>query len=380
LERLGWLFVAKARQSFDPGFYKLAEQCALCLETRQSQSPEALLLRGHALHSLHRFQEAEELAWDLVARRGLAFDHGLLGDVLMEQGKLDQAVTAYQTMLDLKPDLHAYARAAHVRWLKGDLEGALELMHMAAAASSPRDPESAAWVHARLALYQFQGAQLLEARLTCESALALQKDYPPALLLSGRLHLAEGDPALAVEDLTRAAQLNPLPEYQWVLAEALREAGQGDHARAVEQQLGRQGAVADARTFALYLATRQESPETAVRLATRELQERADVFTHDALAWALAAAGRFEDAWREMMLALAEGTQDARLFYHAALIAARSHRLTEARAWFDQAAAHLHFLLPSEREDLLLAALLGPETDSTAMAAAPVPTLAAPEE
>src|SRR5215475_14623038 len=28
LDRLGWAFVAKARESFDPGFYKLAEECA----------------------------------------------------------------------------------------------------------------------------------------------------------------------------------------------------------------------------------------------------------------------------------------------------------------------------------------------------------------
>src|SRR5262249_14100387 len=35
LEKLGWLFVAKARESFDPGYFKLAEQCAFCLESRQ---------------------------------------------------------------------------------------------------------------------------------------------------------------------------------------------------------------------------------------------------------------------------------------------------------------------------------------------------------
>src|ERR1700686_1424126 len=29
IERLGWLYVAKARESFDPGYYKLAEQCAV---------------------------------------------------------------------------------------------------------------------------------------------------------------------------------------------------------------------------------------------------------------------------------------------------------------------------------------------------------------
>ena len=39
LERLGWLYVAKARASHDQGFYKLAEQCALALEIADSKSP-----------------------------------------------------------------------------------------------------------------------------------------------------------------------------------------------------------------------------------------------------------------------------------------------------------------------------------------------------
>jgi hypothetical protein len=45
LERLGWLFIAKARESFDPGYYKLAEQCGLCLRARHPGQPEELLLR-----------------------------------------------------------------------------------------------------------------------------------------------------------------------------------------------------------------------------------------------------------------------------------------------------------------------------------------------
>src|SRR6266704_6778704 len=35
LERLGWLFVNKARATFDSGFYKIAEQCGLELSARQ---------------------------------------------------------------------------------------------------------------------------------------------------------------------------------------------------------------------------------------------------------------------------------------------------------------------------------------------------------
>src|SRR5947209_1414776 len=92
LEQLGWAFVAKARESFDPGFYKLAEQCAWCIEKRNPQSQEAMLLRGHVLQNLHRFKESETLSRRLVQRRGLSFDYGLLGDALMEQGRLNDAV------------------------------------------------------------------------------------------------------------------------------------------------------------------------------------------------------------------------------------------------------------------------------------------------
>src|SRR5215813_11961631 len=106
LEQLGWAFVTKARESFDPGFYKLAEQCALGIEKRNPQNQAAMLLRGHVLQNLHQFKESEALARRLVDQRGLGFDYGLLGDALMEQGRLKEAVEAYQRMMNLKPDLH----------------------------------------------------------------------------------------------------------------------------------------------------------------------------------------------------------------------------------------------------------------------------------
>ena len=167
LEQLGWAFVAKARESFDPGFYKLAEQCARCIEKRNPQSQEAILLRAHVLQNLHRFKESETLARRLVQQRGLSFDYGLLGDALMEQGKISDAVEAYQRMMNLKPDLRAYARAAHMRWLKGDLAGAIEAIQLAVSAASPSDAESAVWVNTRLAFYEFQAGRVDEAEQRC---------------------------------------------------------------------------------------------------------------------------------------------------------------------------------------------------------------------
>jgi tetratricopeptide (TPR) repeat protein len=353
LERLGWAFVAKARASFDSGFYKLAEACAEVLDSDSPGCAEGLLLRGHVFQNLHRFKEAESVARELVALRGLSFDHGLLGDSLMEQGRVKEAVAAYQTMVDLRPDLQSYSRIAHVRWLTGDLDGAIEMMQAAVGASSPSDPDSAAWANSRLASLQFQSGRKEEPRQTCQAALELREDYPAALLLRGKISLTQDDTEAAIADLERAVHLNPLPEYQWALAEALRAAGRDDEAAAVEGFLCKRGAVADPRTLSLYLATRGEDTDLAVRLAQQELQERSDVFTQDALAWALASAGRLDEARVHMTAALGEGTADARLFFHAAAIAFRSGQIEAAHAEFARAASLMDLLLPSERSALL---------------------------
>ena len=352
LEQLGWAFVSKARESFDFGYYKLAEQCAMAMEQNDPQNEAAMLLCGHVLDSLHHFHEAETLARQLVARRGLGFDYGLLGDALMEQGRLTEAVAAYQEMMDLRPDLHAYARAAHIRWLKGDLDGAIEAMNLAASTATPHDAESAAWVNTRLANYQLQAGNPAKAAQICNLALSFQTNYPPALLLRGKMLLLEGKPAEAVNALELADQLNPLPEFQWALADALYQAGRENEAAAIEAQLRRRGLARDPRTFALFLATRRESPDLALRLAREELASRGDVFTHDALAWALFANGNMDGAQSEMNLALAEGTQDARMFFHAAMIASQSGQTAKAQNWTKESEAIAQMLLPSERNEL----------------------------
>jgi tetratricopeptide (TPR) repeat protein len=367
LEQLGWEFVRKARESFDPGYYKLAEECALAMARTNGESEAAMLLRGHVLDSLHRFKEAETLARQLVERRGRGFDYGLLGDALMEQGRLDEAVAAYQQMMNLRPDLHAYARAAHVRWLKGDLEGAIEAMSLAAGAATPHDAESAAWVNTRLANYEFQAGHAELTAQLCDIALAFQTNYPPALLLRGKMLLAANHCSEAAGLLRTAAALNPLPEYQWALADALRESGRESEALEVETLLRQRGLASDPRTLALFLATRREAPETALRLGREELAARGDVFTHDAAAWALLSAGQVSEAQAEMSRALAEGTQDARLFFHAAVVAARSGNEAEAKEWAKKSQAIGQMLLPSERRELqALASQLGPASDSAA--------------
>ena len=352
LEQLGWYFVAKARSADDSGYYWLAQESGRCLEALEPDNLGAVLIQGHVLHQIHQFQEAEVLALRLVESRGSPFDYGLLGDVLMEQGHLDEAAAAYQSMVDLRPGLQSYSRAAHMRWLRGDVGGSVELMRMAAAAISPRDAEAAAWVHARLALYELQAGSIENALQASEAGLRFQADHAGALLARGRVLLASGQFQAAIDPLTRAVDHNPMPEVQWVLAEALDAAGRHAEARHVEADLVATGAARDGRTLALYLATRGELPDRALELAEGELRSRQDIFSLDAHAWALAAAGHAVRAQSVMARALAAGTQDGRLYYHAGAIAALAGHSEEACRRFGQAGAIEQTLLPSERRGL----------------------------
>jgi len=283
-------------------------------------------------------------------------------------------------MVDLRPGLQSYSRVAHMRWLKGDLDGAIEVARMAARAASPLDPESGSWSLTRLALYYFQAGSLADSKVACDSALGFSPDYPAALLLQGRMLLVANRAPEAVAPVQRAVERNPLPEFQWALADTLRAAGRVDEGAKVEAALKETGAQNDPRTFALFLATRGEQTELAVQLAQRELQYRADIFTHDALAWALAADGRPDEAWPHMEKALAESTMDARLFTHAGVLAAKLGRTTEAESWLTKAHGLQRTLLPSEQQQLAATlAALAARDEARSASPAGTKTIPAPE-
>lgn len=351
-EKLGWAYVAKARRTLDVGYYKLAEKTADVMDARFGASPEARLLRGHVFHQLHRFAEAEALARALVAERGLAPDYALLCDALMEQGKLAPAVEACQRLVDLRPGVEAYSRIAHLRWLKGDVAGATAMMETAERAASQRDPEGRAWLQVRLSGLALQSGDLPRALALAESAIGVVGSYPPALLARGRALLALGHAAEAAEVLSQAARLNPLPEYQWWQADALRLAGNEAAAAEAEQTLRERGGVADPRTLALFLATRNESIPKALRWAREESANREDSLTYDALAWALLAAGETGAARVASDRALAEGVRDARLLWHSGEIALASGDREAAERAFQAARPHAATLTPSERARL----------------------------
>ena len=369
LERLGRLYIAQSRLTYDDAGYQLADLCARLMELEQPGQPQTLLLRGHALLAMHQFHDAEEIGRQLILMRQEMVDYALLGDALMEQGMLEACLPIYQAMIDAKPCLPSYSRVANVRWLKGDLDGAIEMMEEAIACGSYREPEPMAWCTTRLAALVWQKGDGELALKIVKRAQEMVPDYAQALHLEGRILLGRGDAAAAVDLLRKATVKCPLPEILWALGDAEIACNHPAEAAAVFVQLMHTGESADPRSFAIYKATHGIDAEQTLDLAKSEMMVRRDVYSWDALAWSQLAAGEMDAAQFSISHALAAGTRDARLLLHAGIIAQRAGDPRAGRLLKD--ADELRpMLLPSEQRLL---------RDSLARAAAEPPGSSQPQ-
>src|SRR5262249_26977982 len=75
------------------------------------------------------------------------------------------------------------------------------------------------------------------------------------------------------------------------------------------------------RQLALFYADHDLKPEQAYQNARHEYEARKDIYGADALAWTALKAGQLDEAESAIRDALRLGTRDARIFYHAGMIA-----------------------------------------------------------
>ena len=105
-------------------------------------------MRAWSLLGQHRFAEALTLATALNTKvPDDLMVYGMLTDANIELGKYDDAEKSAQWMLDLRPgNIPALTRAAYLRELFGDIDGAIELMQSAFNRMPYQETEDRAWV------------------------------------------------------------------------------------------------------------------------------------------------------------------------------------------------------------------------------------------
>jgi tetratricopeptide (TPR) repeat protein len=328
---LAMALARRARETADPDYY--AQAAAALAESRRlaPDNPEADKIEAWVLLGRHEFARALEKARAINRRvPDDLMTYGMLVDAYVELGRYAEAEEAAQWMLDLRPGaVPGLTRAAYLREIFGDVEGALELMTTALEQVPARETEERAWILTQMAHLQLGGGRIERAHALVEEALRLFPDYHYALGELARVFERRGDHVREASILAERYRIAPHPENLFAWAEALARAGRTREARARFAEFERQArAEMDRgdnanRELALYYVDHARRPGEAVRVMEREIVRRRDVHTLDNYAWALFAVGRRDEARRYAAEALAVGTTDATIRRHAAVVLGR---------------------------------------------------------
>ena len=178
--RLARAYIVEGRDNGTHASFARAEKILDRVLKKAPEEKEALYLRAWAAMFRHCFTEAAAWAMKGIERYPDAgIFYGILSDSNLERGNMKNAVVLAQKMLDLKPDQGSYSRAAHLRSVYGDSEGAVELWQMAIRAGSA-DRVDTAWCYVELGNEHLKQGDAGKAEQAYRAASALVPGYPKA--------------------------------------------------------------------------------------------------------------------------------------------------------------------------------------------------------
>jgi tetratricopeptide (TPR) repeat protein len=347
---LGAAFFQRARETGDVEDFQLAEQAlnkSLALNNADFSAEPAYSTMAEVCMGEHRFSDAITYAQKALALgSGDLSSFAIVGDANADMGEYERAAIAY-SRLDISAESAAQPRNVYVRdsrtsylkWISGDAPGAIRLMQSAVAAGTEaRLPaENLAWLYYELGEYEFQAGGIGAANHAYLSALNIHPGDYRALAGLGKLRGSQGRFDQAIKLYQSAIAVVPMPMYVAELGDVYSQAGNTAEARKQYQlveyigMLGHINQVLHNRDLALFYADHDIKLDEALALAHKEFEVRHDIYTWDALAWALYKNGKYQEASDAMEQALRPGTRDALLFFHAGMIAGRLGQKSQAK-------------------------------------------------
>lgn len=311
--QLGSTHVELARVTFDPGHYPRAERALReSLRLKPDGNGEAMIGQAALANARHDFVVARD--WGRRAEQVLpdsAQAQGVLVDALTQLGENEAASASLQRMLDLRPGVASFTRAAYHFELRGRLVDARDALERALeSASSP--------VEAAFCRFHLGELDLDEGRLESAADQFSRADSLPGKAM---LAIRAGRSGDAVELYRELVAKVPSPEYLVSYGEALEASGRRDEARAqYDLALGQLRALGGDDLTAALIAADHGDPAEALRFAEKEWAKRQSVFSADAMAWALHVNGRSAEALPYADNAVALGWRDPEVVRHRAQI------------------------------------------------------------
>jgi tetratricopeptide (TPR) repeat protein len=337
-------FVQRVRETADPSYYLQAEtfvqkSLQITPDNLEGQKARIMILLGRG-----EFGQARVLAKAL--NKNTPDDvlvYGFIADADIALGDYEDADIAAQWMSDMRPgNVPGLLRGAALRRLYGDTHGAAEFLSQSYQQIAPTQTEDLAWTLTQMADLQLSTGDIDGAEKLLHSALQQFPGYYAILEDLARVQTARQHYSESVELLRQRNLKFPTAASRYALAEALERAGENTEAGLAYTDFATTARAringsdnANRELIFYYLGFGHDLAE-ALRIAQLEISRRHDVSTLDAYAWALCGNGRYEEAQKQVAAALAVGIREARIFYHAGVIAAKLHDSASAVRYFNQ--------------------------------------------
>jgi tetratricopeptide (TPR) repeat protein len=352
--KLAQQYLQRLRETGDLTYLNLASKAAhASLATLPpEQNVGGLTASAQVEYASHDFAAARDHALKLTQlepQKGYTYQ--ILGDSLLELGDYEQAATAYRTMENLSgiQGLTRSAieqRLARVAALHGDVSGARQHLKNALtlALDLPEPPaETVAWCRWQLGEAAFAVGDYAGAEQQYRKALEDYPEYFRALASLGKARAAQGDIKGGIEQLEHAVRIIPDPNFVATLGDLYKVDGRDKEAAAQYELVEHIGHISELngslynRQLALFYADHDIKSNQAYENASREFAVRKDIYGADALAWAALKNNKVTEAQSLISSALRLGTKDARLFYHAGMIAKAAGDSKQSREYLQQA-------------------------------------------
>jgi tetratricopeptide (TPR) repeat protein len=328
LGQLALFYMRRARATGDYEDVLRSEAAARkSLRNRDAHNTRARQALASSLLSEHRFGDALGIAQDLSDRdaSNAAF-RASLGEIQMELGHYDDARASFASVAGNTSDLSVAPRLARWAELQGHPDESYRLLNASLlAVVNRRDvpAEQKAWFWLRLGDLQLRRGRISEAASDYQHGLAAHADDYRLLSAMAKLEGARHEWQKAIDYGNRSVAVSFDPATLGVMSDAYAALGDSakanEYAHAMEIAVSKQ-ATAYHRAWSLFLLDHGRRVGEVLAKAQEELQTRQDIYGYDVVAWALHASGRDREAREAMSHALSLGTQDAMLFYHAAVI------------------------------------------------------------
>jgi tetratricopeptide (TPR) repeat protein len=373
---LGAAHFQRARETGDVSDYQLAEQSiskSLDLVSADFSADAALGTMAEVCMGEHRFADALTYAQKALSLgTGDISPFAIVGDAYADMGEYDKARVAYGRLtprdMTLSPRA-AYARDSRLSYLKfiaGDTAGAIGLMKTAVTegVEAQLPGENLAWLYYELGEYFVQAGDPASADSAYTAALNAHPGDYRSLAALGKLRANNGRYTEAVVLYQKAIAVVPMPIFIAELGDLYIKIGNNTEAQkqyALVEYIGLLGHINQVlhnRDLALFYADHDMKLTEALDLAQRELEVRHDIYSWDALAWALYKNGKLTEAAKASEKALQFGTQDSMLLFHAGMIAEALGQRNQAQSELKEALRinpHFHLVYASTAQQRLAA-------------------------